>query len=163
MIRRPPRSTRTDTLFPYTSRVRSGDEAVEFALHVEPPGPDAVAAVGDEAVARIDRIGGGGQEQVVVGDVEILEFEVRHHIVVQIGERIADAAVRSHPRRLLRFGAVAVRIGYVEADRPAIGGPDQTEAAALVGFVTLARFELVLDIRIAAIADRKSTRLNSSH
>src|SRR3546814_5573226 len=102
MIRRPPRSTRTDTLFPYTSRVRSGDEAVEFALHVEPPGPDAVAAVGDEAVARIDRIGGGGQEQVVVGDVEILEFEVRHHIVVQIGERIADAAVRSHPRRLLR-------------------------------------------------------------
>src|SRR3546814_20513526 len=31
MIRRPPRSTRTDTLFPYTTLFRS--EAVELALH----------------------------------------------------------------------------------------------------------------------------------
>src|SRR3546814_10331422 len=55
MIRRPPRSTRTDTLFPYTTLFRSG-RLVEFAA----PGPDhqpagriedgsehAAAAVGD--------------------------------------------------------------------------------------------------------------------
>src|SRR3546814_19599577 len=29
MIRRPPRSTRTDTLFPYTTLFRSGNEALE--------------------------------------------------------------------------------------------------------------------------------------
>src|SRR3546814_20419705 len=31
MIRRPPRSTRTDTLFPYTTLVRSGQSAADFA------------------------------------------------------------------------------------------------------------------------------------
>src|SRR3546814_11375420 len=30
MIRRPPRSTRTDTLFPYTTRFRSGDVLAEI-------------------------------------------------------------------------------------------------------------------------------------
>src|SRR3546814_11431838 len=33
MIRRPPRSTRTDTLFPYTSRFRSPGFIDEDALH----------------------------------------------------------------------------------------------------------------------------------
>src|SRR3546814_2092974 len=38
MIRRPPRSTRTDTLFPYTTLFRSADDAAgAAALH---PGPD---------------------------------------------------------------------------------------------------------------------------
>src|SRR3546814_15226688 len=54
---------------------------------------------------------------------------------------------------------MAVRIGSVEADRPAIGGPDQIEAAALVGFVALACFELLLDIRIAAVADQRAGRI----
>src|SRR3546814_11191460 len=47
MIRLPPRSTRTDTLFPYTTLVRSADlgqlrrtvgkDRSEFARHAEPP------------------------------------------------------------------------------------------------------------------------------
>src|SRR3546814_924001 len=40
MIRRPPRSTRTDTLFPYTTRFRSrgkGGEAAEYANADEQP------------------------------------------------------------------------------------------------------------------------------
>src|SRR3546814_15575304 len=32
MIRRPPRSTRTDTLFPYTTLFRSGDPAFDLAF-----------------------------------------------------------------------------------------------------------------------------------
>src|SRR3546814_7235530 len=32
MIRRPPRSTRTDTLFPYTTLFRSERQAIDFAL-----------------------------------------------------------------------------------------------------------------------------------
>src|SRR3546814_6078156 len=37
MIRRPPRSTRTDTLFPYTSLFRSGREAGGAAFALPPP------------------------------------------------------------------------------------------------------------------------------
>src|SRR3546814_4927187 len=35
MIRRPPRSTRTDTLFPYTTLFRSGGNAMDFKLTEE--------------------------------------------------------------------------------------------------------------------------------
>src|SRR3546814_5021427 len=37
MIRRPPRSTRTDTLFPYTTLFRSTDHAVEIANEIGYP------------------------------------------------------------------------------------------------------------------------------
>src|SRR3546814_8889473 len=60
MIRRPPRSTRTDTLFPYTTLFRSHLQAValeevELALHVgvviPPPRVEVVSPAGDlEAV-----------------------------------------------------------------------------------------------------------------
>src|SRR3546814_12310015 len=33
MIRRPPRSTRTDTLFPYTTLFRSSDASIDRAAH----------------------------------------------------------------------------------------------------------------------------------
>src|SRR3546814_4847332 len=49
MIRRPPRSTRTDTLFPYTTLFRSGDQ------HVAAEGQLAEAgrgAVGDDLAGR---------------------------------------------------------------------------------------------------------------
>src|SRR3546814_15818201 len=51
MIRRPPRSTRTDTLFPYTTLFRS-DDARERLDHPEPvagrPGDQQAAVVGAE-------------------------------------------------------------------------------------------------------------------
>src|SRR3546814_13403886 len=55
MIRRPPRSTRTDTLFPYTTLCRSADhhEAVE----------DRDARQGDEAHRRRDRKVHASQEE----------------------------------------------------------------------------------------------------
>src|SRR3546814_15470941 len=42
MSRRPPRSTRTDTLFPYTTRFRSPDEAGVFAKALEAIGCDYI-------------------------------------------------------------------------------------------------------------------------
>src|SRR3546814_15302618 len=38
MIRRPPRSTRTDTLFPYTTLFRSGDSSRARCTCTRPPG-----------------------------------------------------------------------------------------------------------------------------
>src|SRR3546814_5003048 len=53
MIRRPPRSTRTDTLFPYTTLFRSGRVSLrEFAA----PGQKAEIQVGDEVEVYVDRV-----------------------------------------------------------------------------------------------------------
>src|SRR3546814_20955631 len=49
MVRRPPRSTRTDTLFPYTARFRSVSNLVENALRGTPAGGSVVIAVGPGA------------------------------------------------------------------------------------------------------------------
>src|SRR3546814_7222171 len=53
MIRRPPRSTRTDILFPYTSRFRSHHRTLPAAEGVaadagEMAGPETLSARGDE-------------------------------------------------------------------------------------------------------------------
>src|SRR3546814_14309395 len=67
MIRRPPRSTRTDTLFPYTTLFRSRSEEKERVLHSATTIPETITAQhepepGATAVFRCDaspRIGAG--------------------------------------------------------------------------------------------------------
>src|SRR3546814_12050869 len=86
MIRRPPRSTRTDTLFPYTTLFRSG---VGFG--------DAVHDVVDGVVARADvaeaeqHLGFGGGEAAGVdahrGDMAVARVDDL------VGEDRADQAV----------------------------------------------------------------------
>src|SRR3546814_12142165 len=50
MIRRPPRSTRTDTLFPYPTRFRSADRARLKAMHPgDPAAADAALKTWDAA------------------------------------------------------------------------------------------------------------------
>src|SRR3546814_20048267 len=51
MVRRPPRSTRTDTLFPYTTLVRSYPQH-PLALHVDHHGRVAMALLDRELVHR---------------------------------------------------------------------------------------------------------------
>src|SRR3546814_16527059 len=57
MIRRPPRSTRTDTLFPYTTLFRSADERTELA---EPQRQPAAVAARAAAVRQAVRPGREG-------------------------------------------------------------------------------------------------------
>src|SRR3546814_2718829 len=53
MIRRPPRSTRTDTLFPYTTLFRSGDLPVAYSnWSSAPPGASNLALVWPRSVMR---------------------------------------------------------------------------------------------------------------
>src|SRR3546814_13313703 len=55
MIRRPPRSTRTDTLFPYTTRFRSPAPFGNARRHVVAPGhADAFCSVIDLRLERAD-------------------------------------------------------------------------------------------------------------
>src|SRR3546814_5680086 len=58
MIRRPPRSTRTDTLFPYTTLFRSHDESVRSARRSS-RGSQGAGAPGGRLAAR----GGGRQDR----------------------------------------------------------------------------------------------------
>src|SRR3546814_9178468 len=92
MIRRPPRSTRTDTLFPYTTLFRSiGEPAVAVALEL-----DALAA------RQLREFGQGKDEQfAVVADSGDIIMGGRD----RLDERECRALSRRHHRlALARFG-----------------------------------------------------------
>src|SRR3546814_7131724 len=55
MIRRPPRSTRTDTLFPYTTLFRSGDRCRAAVIEIMDEAEQFALGLGDE---RMDRLVG---------------------------------------------------------------------------------------------------------
>src|SRR3546814_19359799 len=82
MIRRPPRSTRTDTLFPYTTLFRSATErrgpiiVVRHIIDVDAEGDRRVANRDDIARAEIET-GPFGQDDRV-GDVECLLAGLHH-------------------------------------------------------------------------------------
>src|SRR3546814_10686351 len=95
MIRRPPRSTRTDTLFPYTTLFRS-DRAVVFCELAAADDATATAvvaqALGIDArpdVPLVERISG------VVGDDEVV-------VLVDKCEHLLEAAVQLVDHRLSR-------------------------------------------------------------
>src|SRR3546814_4647777 len=78
MIRRPPRSTRTDTLFPYTTLFRSGDLAHGRVERVDR----------NQADRRVDRAVGGR------GDITLAsvgnEFHVQRRTVVRSEEHTSE-------------------------------------------------------------------------
>src|SRR3546814_10547545 len=77
MIRRPPRSTRTDTLFPYTTLFRSVRYVVDRRDH---PVPDADSFVDDLDDGRqaVGGAGGGGNQMMCLGIVEMIVRSEEH-------------------------------------------------------------------------------------
>src|SRR3546814_9259507 len=132
MIRRPPRSTRTDTLFPYPKLCRSGEVQLELRVALE---------LLERRIAGGRRVDGG----------DPLEFALR------FGLGVADDDVGRHPDLAHRSSR--------DAQRPLGDVGD-------VGAHLLER-AAVHDVRVGesgdrvlaglALADRKSTRLNSSN
>src|SRR3546814_13071420 len=90
MIRRPPRSTRTDTLFPYTTLFRSQLDAGDVALAGR-------ALEGQAATMQIDQRLRQRQAQAGALGLAVQRLvhlaEGRHHLVEVLG-RDADAGVR---------------------------------------------------------------------
>src|SRR3546814_6754729 len=122
MLRRPPRSTRTDTLFPYTTLFRS-----RTRLHLVPrdlgPGPGP-APLGDEVVdaspplgiAGVPVLDGGVLDRGVVAGHELDHSDVQL-VLVALGGRAALQV--AHVRALLRDdeGALELaRLGGVDAE-----------------------------------------------
>src|SRR3546814_17466939 len=108
MIRRPPRSTRTDTLFPYTTLFRSPDDEdminEEFKIGLERIDACILGKAVHHAEAPPDRA------QVAVEAVADRAF---HHEALRLGIGVCDAhrlrhgvalAVRGEARLVLGFG-----------------------------------------------------------
>src|SRR3546814_8933053 len=83
MIRRPPRSTRTEPLFPYTTRFRS-HRVGAFVLRV-----------GELADAEVEQV-----HVAVVVDQHVgrLDVAVDHQVAVRVGRGVADLQVQPHDR-----------------------------------------------------------------
>src|SRR3546814_10975757 len=93
MIRRPPRSTRTDTLFPYTTLFRSAVHDLGGGL--EPDPHTGEAAHGDAEQAEIQGVLHAGRVEHRHRRVEEGELALMRH-----GRRLGDMVVagdRQHP------------------------------------------------------------------
>src|SRR3546814_14866556 len=69
MIRRPPRSTRTDTLFPYTTLFRSGGVVWKGNLDVGGEALGDRLHFGLDRVDRVERIGARSQLDAETGEI----------------------------------------------------------------------------------------------
>src|SRR3546814_4010510 len=140
MIRRPPRSTRTDTLFPYTTLFRSDREAVR-------PGAAGVLASNPVQPA----LSSASEREVGGVDGENAAF---HQDAVVKPLREGDAHAADVAGAILEL-AVAVDPGEGGLDRVtrADVGLDRRRLQTVEGIAQ----------QIIGSPDRKSTRLNSSH
>src|SRR3546814_12634619 len=96
MIRRPPRSTRTDTLFPYTTLFRSRPQRRVFRGH-----PDAALHESDRHLGRLV----GEQSEVVDRPARLAQRELEALLAeaLRIGLAVSEIGavlVRSEERRV---------------------------------------------------------------
>src|SRR3546814_2069663 len=94
MIRRPPRSTRTDTLFPYTTLFRSG-QALAEGLDVAEELVLVRLAARQVQFAQAAAVGGNGLgavpvQVVAVGDLPLQRDAVGRRRLGGQGERLVD-------------------------------------------------------------------------
>src|SRR3546814_5066666 len=135
MIRRPPRSTRTDTLFPYTTLFRSHSELI---ILDEPTG-GLSESERRRLFEQMRRLKSRGTSLLWV----------THHLEELVG--MADAVT------VLRDGALVDTVDGSEAEPERI-------VRMMVGRVVASIEKLVAESKsVGTSRDRKSTRLNSSH
>src|SRR3546814_1337376 len=119
MIRRPPRSTRTDTLFPYTTRFRSRPSAGVVERPDAGEGEFAAAKLGDEQDARDgeanEREGCRQPVPVLPNESRDKEDCSRREDQRDLGQNVADWHVNSSqrpppcpPRRPIKIGRAHV-------------------------------------------------------
>src|SRR3546814_1810253 len=111
MIRRPPRSKRTDTLFPYTTLFRSSySGTMRPGINWSLPAPfDAVQIVDVEEIRTIDIPTGTGEKLVLTGDQNIVD------LAYSVRWNIRDAALYKFqlvdPEQTIREVAESAKIG----------------------------------------------------
>src|SRR3546814_606926 len=154
MIRRPPRSTRTDTLFPYTTLFRSGDGAVNrqalsrngFNSSLHTPDP-RILSVG-EADGR-NRAGINGRQHLWALDVAPEQGSVQ-----------TDAAIQQFGLQANFIGLDLFRVGRLGLKRKRVVGTG-LEAAAyrrvrhhIIGKVMIERDAVGEGVRLRLVSER---------
>src|SRR3546814_11644831 len=124
MIRRTPRSTRTDTLFPYTTLFRSDDHCLAGAVD----GPVALDDPGQRGVGVIVHLVVGDPDAVVVGEVDAVVGEQERHAVVVLaaaraGDRTEHPAVLDLAGQGTHPAARPQRLARVPFHRVDVDGP----------------------------------------
>src|SRR3546814_8856196 len=143
MIRRPPRSTRTDTLFPYTTLFRSA--AARAAVNRA----EADAAI-DWAVEAAIASWPDARDRAVIRD---------HGYPAELFRRIVVRRLQANDQRLaLRGHTLDGVIAAMKSGRRAMVGALLIDAAQGGGNGSMWRISAAPRRK-----DRKSTRLNSSH
>src|SRR3546814_6655139 len=167
MLRRPPRSTRTDTLFPYTTLFRSSGgfrrrprRRFAHARGARPALPRSYRAV--QATEGIPLSGSVAEEQLWQGAEDgTAQAADRGWSGLEAGR-----ALRGRILEMQRFALVQQRIDRMRRrGRPGQAGEDQFQFAGIGCHIADGE-----DARLRSLAgrridrqDRKSTRLNSSH
>src|SRR3546814_20974081 len=106
MIRRPPRSTRTDTLFPYTTLFRSEGVHLLVAVGVGQPRAGAEAGgLADEVLVEHPGLGRGAHEGLVVeagAEDRPGEAVHRHDVEAERGPSVLAAGLEAVEQQLGR-------------------------------------------------------------
>src|SRR3546814_4581024 len=144
MLRRPPRSTRTDTLVPYTTRFRSG-------------GPDGGVGQGGGRVLRRGAVTGQQRQ----GGTDRVHVDAREHLDLQVVELAGLLVAVLHHRDVgAAAGAdvgVPVGRGVPSLAPHAVGPPSRIDAEPAV----VAGRPVIVEAGDPPV-DRKGTRTNSS-
>src|SRR3546814_1570773 len=137
MIRRPPRSTRTDTLFPYTTLFRSLEELLDGLFHIA----HADGRMAEEEVSYLGRL------------AEIFGFDARAWDRIRAANMVTQE--KCDPFCILGVSRDASDTEIRAAHRKLVveNHPDRLMAQGMPQEF----------VEIANGKDRKSTRLNSSH
>src|SRR3546814_2707816 len=138
MLRRPPRSTRTDTLFPYTTLFRSF------------PRPQVILVIG---------VNGIGKTTTIAKLAHLLQ-EDDYGVMLAAGDTFRAAAIGQLATWAQRIGAPIIR--GPEGGDPSAVVFDAVKAATDQGIDALI-VDTAGRLQNKRELDRKSTRLNSSH
>src|SRR3546814_1530023 len=98
MIRRPPRSTRTDTLFPYTTLFRSRWSAMAFPVY-------AVILAALIAVEAMGVIGGGSQRWLDLGLIRLQPSEFMKPAAILVLARFYSRLPAAQDRKSTRLNS----------------------------------------------------------
>src|SRR3546814_3705521 len=116
MIRRPPRSTRTDTLFPYTTLFRAYARLQPYPLPARTGGTPAF----DHRPGRLGARRAAVPRRAAAALLPRPRRELRDR-----DRRVARPYARSHHRRMAELGARARHPGRVAGSGDPIGDHDQ--------------------------------------
>src|SRR3546814_7889657 len=133
MIRRPPRSTRTDTLFPYTTLFRSLAESLSVALEQAGATPAAEDAADSVATLRIHLEKWGSTPISIDQFGRAQEYTLRYAVVFSLDKADGSNVVPEQTVELARdYVSVPTRSTGTEGERELLAREMQKEMTASI-------------------------------